>query len=114
MRRAGIATALALALGCASSASHERFEQDYALRWQVDVTSKPEDVKACRRVASLDVASLPCMNILHDVSMGGTECARFWTVDHGGDTLLVKKGNAGDVYVCKAPLRSTETLEAAK
>jgi hypothetical protein len=114
VRRAGIAAALALALGCATSSSHERFEQDYALRWQVNVTEHPEDVKTCERVASFQIGSLPCTNILHNAYMGGTECARFWTVDHGGDTLLVKSGNAGDAYVCRAPLLPPEALEAAK
>jgi hypothetical protein len=44
--------------------------------------------------------------------MAGTECARFWTVDHGGDTLLVKQGNAGDAYVCRAPILAPEALAA--
>jgi hypothetical protein len=114
VRRAIVAAALALTLACASSSNHERFEQDYALRWQVKVTEHPGDVRSCERVASFRIDSLPCTNLLHDVYMAGTECACFWTVDHGGDTLLVKTGNAGDAYVCKTPLLPAGTLEASK
>lgn len=46
--------------------------------------------------------------------MAGTECARFWTLDHGADTLLAKKGNAGGAYVRNAPLLPPEALETAK
>jgi len=114
--RAGMlgACAALVVSGCASSSSRERYEQDYALRWAVDVDEKPDDVKTCRRVSSFEVASLPCTNILPGVYMAGTECARFWAVDRGGDTLLVKRGNVGDVYVCRAPLLSTAALESSE
>jgi hypothetical protein len=122
VRWATIAAVLTLTLACASSSTQQRFQQDYERRWLVNVTSQPQDVKACRRIASFSISSLPCTNILHNVYMAGTECARFWTVDHGGDTLLVKGGtagvayaggNAGDVYVCHAPLLPPD-LEAMK
>ena len=76
-------------------------------------TSFPVFFKSCQFVTSFTIASLPCTNVLHDVYMSGTECARFWTVDQGGDTLLVRAGNAGDTYekanagaayVCNTPL----------
>jgi hypothetical protein len=117
LRRATITAALVPTLACASSASQQRLEQAYARRWAVNVTSQPADVKSCQLVASFTIASLPCTNVLHDVYMAGTECARFWTVDRGGDTLLVKggragdtyeKANAGDAYVCNAPLLAPE------
>ena len=118
--RAAITAAVALPLACVSSSSQPRLQQAYERRWAVNVTSHPEDVESCQRVASFSIASLPCSNVLHDVSMAGTECARFWTVDHGGDTLLVKggkagdtyeKANAGDAYVCNAPLLPPEARE---
>lgn len=105
--------AFAVAIGCASSSS-ERYEQDYALRWAVDVYDKPEDVKACRSVGSFDIATLRCSAILPGVYMGGTECARFWAVERGGDALLIKRGNVGEVFVCRAPLLPADALEAAK
>jgi len=80
----------------------------------VDVYEKPEDVQSCQRVSSFAFASLPCTNLLPDVYMGGTECARFWTVDRGGDTLLVKKGDLGEVHICKAPLLPAESHQASK
>ena len=118
--RAAIAAVMALPLACASSSSQQHIQQAYERRWAVNVTSNPEDVKSCQRVASFSMASLSCTNILHDVYMAGTECARFWTVDHGGDTLLVKGGKAGeaiekptagDAYVCNAPLLPQEAHE---
>jgi hypothetical protein len=120
LRRTTITAALALTLSCASSSSQQRLQQAYERPWAVTVTSHPDDVKSCARVASFTISSLPCTNILHDVYMGGTECARFWTVDQGGDTLLVKGGkagetyekvNAGDAYVCSAPLLPPEAEE---
>jgi hypothetical protein len=105
---------LGCTMSCASSPSGDRLEQAYQRRWLVAVTSHKEDVESCQLVGSLSISSLPCTNFLHDVYMAGTECACFWTVYRGGDTLLVKKWSAGDVYVCRAPLLPSEELAATK
>jgi hypothetical protein len=113
MRFPAIAAMLALTSACASSSSQQRIQQAYERRWAVTVTSHPEDVKSCTRVASFSIASLPCANLVHNAYMAGAECASFWTVERGGDTLLLKGGRAGDTYefatagdayMCNAPL----------
>ena len=113
VRLATVAALLALPIACASSSSQQRAQQAYERRWAVTVTSLPEDVKSCTRVASFSIASLPCTNLVHNAYMAGAECACFWTVERGGDTLLLKGGRAGetlefatagDAYVCNAPL----------
>lgn len=104
MRARGLALALALSVGCASTGSQARDEEAYKLRLKVDVTSNGEVVKSCRRVQGVDIQNAPCAYLLvSSQRISSMDCARFWTVKLGGDTLLVN-GNAGDAYVCKAPL----------
>ncbi|HQQ75724.1 MAG TPA: hypothetical protein PLB01_00080 [Thermoanaerobaculia bacterium] len=91
-------------LGCASA---NQTEATYALRYRVNVTSNPSSVSSCRRIEGIDINSAPCATMI--VGGGQTpspmDCARYWTVREGGDTLLVGS-KTGDIYLCKAPIQT--------
>ena len=98
---------LAAGFGCASYKQTMKATKSI---WDVKVTTNPNDVKDCRRVAFLDAwdTSRGCGLIAQPTT---EECLRYQVLVAGGDTLLAK-GFVGEAYQCEAPSPTPSELSA--
>ena len=102
-----LALLLAAGFGCASYKQSSKAARDI---WDVRVTTNPDEVKNCRRVASVDAwgPNRDCGRIAQPTT---EECLRYQVVMAGGDTLLAN-GFVGEAYQCAAPSLTPAGLSA--
>jgi hypothetical protein len=89
---------LAAAIGCAGYKQNLKATNGI---WSVKVTTNREDVKNCRRVASVDYRDTQRGCGL-TVQPSPQECLQYQVLLAGGDTLLAN-GYVGEAYQCLAP-----------
>jgi hypothetical protein len=102
-----LALLLAAGFGCTSYKLTSKATKDI---WDVRVTTNPNDVRDCRRVAFVDSTdkNRGCGLTAQPTTL---ECLRYQVVLAGGDTLLAN-GFVGEAYQCLAPSPTPSELSA--
>jgi hypothetical protein len=105
--RVALLLLFAAAIGCAGYKQSLKATNSI---WNVTVTTNREDVKNCRRVATVN-ANDTKRGCGLTVQPSTQECLQYQVLLAGGDTLL-SNGFVGEAYQCLAPRPTSSEVEA--